>query len=106
MVRAVSRRPLPAEAPMRSQVSPRRICAGQSGTVTGVCLPALLFPPVSIIQPQLNTYLHLHVALTRRENGQRLGTLHKAMLFRNSGRIGYKVVSLFFAFKGLLTTNR
>ena len=44
MARAVSRRPLPAEAPMRSQVSPRRICAGHSGTVTLFFSQCLCFP--------------------------------------------------------------
>ena len=82
MARTVSRRRIPAEAPMRPQISPRRICAGQIGTVTGFFLPVLQFSPVSIIPPTL--HIHPHVAITRRKNVQRLGTLHKAMLFRNS----------------------
>jgi hypothetical protein len=38
MAQAVSRRPLTAEARVRSRVSPCGICGGQSGTGTG-------FPP-------------------------------------------------------------
>ena len=38
-----------------------------------VFLWVLSFYLVSIIPPVLHTYLHLHVALTRRMNGRKLG---------------------------------
>ena len=50
-------------------------------------LPALLFPPVSIIPPILHTHLHLHVPTTRRTNGRILQTNRRAMLFRKPARI-------------------
>jgi hypothetical protein len=53
-----------------------------------VFLPVLMFSPVSIIPPMLNTYLHLHVPVTRRTNARSLGTLQKVMLFRKLGSSG------------------
>ena len=44
MARAVSRRPLTAEARVRSRVSPCAICGGQSGTGTGFSLSTSVFP--------------------------------------------------------------
>jgi hypothetical protein len=44
MVQPVSRRPLTAEAQVRSRVSPYGICGGQSGTGTGFSQSTSLFP--------------------------------------------------------------
>jgi hypothetical protein len=53
MAQAVSRRPLTAEARVRSRFSPIGICDGQSGTGTG--FPQVLrFSPVSFIPPVLH----------------------------------------------------
>jgi hypothetical protein len=44
MAQAVSRRPLTAEALVRSRVSPHGICGGQSGTGTGFSASTSVFP--------------------------------------------------------------
>jgi hypothetical protein len=44
MAQAVSRRPLTAEAHVRSRVSPCEICVGQSGTGTGFSPSTSVFP--------------------------------------------------------------
>jgi hypothetical protein len=44
MAQAVSRRPLTAEARVRSRVGPCGICGGQSGTGTGFSPSTLVFP--------------------------------------------------------------
>jgi hypothetical protein len=44
-----------------------------------VSLPVLQFSPVSINPPMLHTHFQLHVALTRRPSGRRLGTSQKAI---------------------------
>jgi hypothetical protein len=49
MAQAVSRRPLTAEARVRSRVSPCEICGGQSGTGTGFFSELSVFPWCSII---------------------------------------------------------
>jgi hypothetical protein len=55
MAQAVSRRPLTAEAQVRSRLSPCGLCGGQSGTETG--FPRVLwFSPVSFI-PSVLHYL-------------------------------------------------
>jgi hypothetical protein len=48
MDQAVSRRPLAAEARIRSRVSPCGVCGGQSGTGTGFS-PSCRFSPVNFI---------------------------------------------------------
>jgi hypothetical protein len=50
MAQAVSRRPLTAEAWVRSQVSPCGICGGQRGTGTGFS-PSTSVVPVNFIPP-------------------------------------------------------
>lgn len=64
-----------------------------------VFLPALRFSPFSTIPPVLPT--HLHVALTR--TGEALDT--QKMLFRVSGRLDIKVLSLFSGFSRLIKTR-
>jgi hypothetical protein len=44
MAQAVSRRPLTAEARVRSSISPRGIYGGQSGTGTDFCPSTSVFP--------------------------------------------------------------
>ena len=44
MAQAVSRRPLTAEARLRSRVGPCGICGGQSGTGTGFSTSTPVFP--------------------------------------------------------------
>jgi hypothetical protein len=44
MTQAVTRRPLTAEARIRSRVSPCGICGGQSGTCTGFSPSTSAFP--------------------------------------------------------------
>jgi hypothetical protein len=56
MAQAVSRRPLTAEARVRSRVSPCGICGGQSGTGTGFSPSTLVFL-VNFIPPMLHAPL-------------------------------------------------
>ena len=65
-----------AESRARFQVSPCDICTGQSVNGTGFCPSTSVFP-VSFFPPLFHTYLHLHVALTRRTKGRSLGTLQE-----------------------------
>ena len=67
-----------AEARVRSQAGPSKICCVQSGTGTGFS-PVTSASPFSTIPPMLHTHLHLRAALTR-TNGQSLGTFQKAKL--------------------------
>jgi hypothetical protein len=47
-----------------------------------------------IIEPMLNTHVHLHVALTRGANGQSLGTFQNANAFGNREALDRKQLSL------------
>ena len=53
------------------------------------------FSPVSIIPSALQTHLHLHVALTRRKNGEAWRPSKKQRSFGNRGTLNRKVLSLF-----------
>jgi len=64
MAQAVRRRPLTAEAQVRSQVSPCDIGGGRSGTRTGFSFSTLCFP-CQYHCTNAASHLHLHVALTR-----------------------------------------
>jgi len=63
------------------------MCDGQVAMGASFLL-AFRFTLLSIIPPILHTNLQLNVALTRRTNGQSLGTFRKGMLNRKSGSIG------------------
>ena len=108
MARAVSRRPLLAEAPMRSQVSPRRICAGQSGNVTVLFSPSTSVFPVSIIPPTLHIHLHPHVALTRQKTGKGWEPCIQQCYFGTRGALDIKQCHSFSPLKGSsqLTVSR
>jgi hypothetical protein len=54
MAQAVSRRPLTAEARVRSRISPCGNCGEQSGTGTGFSPRVLRFSPVNFIPPVLH----------------------------------------------------
>jgi hypothetical protein len=82
---AVSRRPITAEARIRSEISRCEICDGQSvhwgrfsSEYFGFSLPVI--SPISLLS------LHLHVALTRTK-GRSLGTFQKVIPFRKSRSI-------------------
>jgi hypothetical protein len=70
MALAVSRRPLNAEARVRSRVSPCGICGGQSGTGTGFSPNTSVFPsqflsfgaPLHGKTEKNNNHLYLRVA--------------------------------------------
>jgi hypothetical protein len=54
MAQVVSRRPLTAEARVRSWVSSCGICGGKNGTGTGFCPSTSVFFPVNFIPPVLH----------------------------------------------------
>ena len=60
MAQAVIRRPLIAEAGVRSRVSP---CGKRSGTGTGFFLRVIELSPLTVIPRVLHSHLQLHVAL-------------------------------------------
>jgi len=78
-------------------VSPRATGGGQCGTGTGS------YPSISLLPFQYHssndTYsFHLHVAVTSRTKGRKLGTFQKALIFRKSGSTGYINARNFCAF--------
>lgn len=76
-----------AEVQVRSPISTCEIYGRQNG-VWQSFLRALRFSPASILPTMIHTYLHLHVAVTRRTKTRSLGTSRKAMLYRKSISIG------------------
>jgi hypothetical protein len=90
----------PAEARLRSRLSPRRICGGQSGTGTG-------FPPSTSAFP-----CHFHSTDAPQSSsstrylpqGQTCEAWEpcKQMLFRKSDSIGYKSTFIFFNWETLV----
>jgi hypothetical protein len=66
------RRPVLDPGPVSLRFVMGRVALGQ------VLLPAAQFSPVIVGPPVLHTCLHLHVALTRRTNGRKLGIFQKA----------------------------
>jgi hypothetical protein len=85
---------LPELSPWRPGVDSRlfhvRILVG-SVTLGQVFLRVLRVSPVNIIPPVIQTFLHLHVFLIRRTNGRSLGTLQRAMIFRESWSLRKKI---------------
>jgi hypothetical protein len=68
-----------------------------------VFLRVLPFYPVSIIPPMLHINLHLHTVLTRRTNGQSLGTFQKKECsFGKREDFLFDVAALEKAFLGIL----
>ena len=55
-----------------------------------VFVGSLRLSPVSINPPVVHTNFHLHVALTRRTKGRRIGTFRKGMLLGKSASIRQK----------------
>jgi len=79
-------RPVTSEARVRSQSVHVRFVV-EKKALGQVCLPVLLFSPVSVIPPMLHTH-HLHAALSRMTNGQSLGTFVKTKFYRKSRSTG------------------
>jgi hypothetical protein len=87
VVQAVSWPSVIAEVQVRSPISTCEIYGRQSGVWQGL-LRALRFSPASILPTVIHTYLHLHVALTRRTKTRSLESSRKAMLYRKPMSIG------------------
>jgi hypothetical protein len=68
-----------------------------------VLFPVLRFFP--IIPPVLHTHFHLHVAVTRKTKGRRLGTLQGAMCFRKQKALARKKI-IFYVPLDFITGNR
>jgi hypothetical protein len=100
MDQAVSLQLLTAEARVRFQVCPCKICGGQSVFRQGFFFRVRRVSLVNIIPPVLHTYLQLHVAVTSRAKGE-AGDLLKECSFGNRGALDRKVLSLilYFVFK-------
>jgi hypothetical protein len=65
-----------------------------------VYLRALHCSTVNIIPPLFPTYLHPHVARTRRPNGEAWEYLEKQFSFGNRGALHIKILKSFSIFKG------
>ena len=65
-----------------SQICLFEFCGANIGNGGQAFLRVFRFFPVSIIPPLLHTEIHVYAALTRRTNGQRLGSFQKVMFFR------------------------
>jgi hypothetical protein len=59
-----------------------------------VFLRILWLSPVRMFSPLLYAHFHLHVAVTSRTNGRRLGTLKKESSFANRVTLDIKVILL------------
>ena len=95
---AVSRRPLTADAPVRSQVSPRGICGGRSGTVTGPppCRVLLSAFPLSVFFHQCSLLIFIYTLLLS-GGGWSLGTFKQSNAVWYRGSTGLtSTFSLFF----------
>ena len=57
-------------------------------------LRLLLFSPVTTIPPTLHAHLHLHVSLNKRTDGRVLRIFLKALPFRKSDAIVYRLTSI------------
>jgi len=81
MVQVVSRRPLIADVPIRSQVSPYEICGRHSDTVTCLSLslsPSTSVSTVSTVPPFLHNH-HLRTVLSKGQAGGSLGGLEESI---------------------------
>jgi len=75
MAQTIRCRPITAETQVRCE-----ICGGQSNTES-------VFSPRFYFTLMFHPYLHLNVAVTR-TNSRSLGTLQKAMLYRQTWSVG------------------
>ena len=91
----VSLRPLTAEARFQCR-SAHFKCVAEKVALGHIFLRVLGFSPVYIIPPLLYTRLQLHVAVTRKENGRRLGTFQDVRLFWWAKRMKQKIAFTFF----------
>jgi hypothetical protein len=83
MAHAISRRPLTAEARIRSQVSQPQRCVDKE-VLGRVFLLVFRCAPVSIIPHFLVLDFHTHIALTQRTDGRILRTFHKSNALKKS----------------------
>jgi hypothetical protein len=84
MAQALSRRSVTAEACVRSPMRLREIYGKQSGTWAYI-FPSASVSPCQYHSTMLHTYL---VAVSGRTKERNMAIFHKAILFRNSGKVG------------------
>ena len=90
VAKAVSSRPLIAEARVRSHFSPCEICSGQSSIGEGFSSGTSVFPCQYHSTGALYSFPLTHYSY-RKDKRSKPGNLpKKAVLFRKSGSIGYK----------------
>jgi hypothetical protein len=87
MAQVVSRRPLAAEARVRSRVNPCGICGGQSGTGTDFSPSSSVFRCQYIISPSLSKLISSgHCLICQRKPAYTLGSDPPHLQKKNSGR--------------------
>ena len=81
MAQAISRKPLTAEAQVRSQESPCEICGGESGIGTGIFFPECLLLPLAVSSHQCSMLIIIYIFFYQKNKRTKPGNHTKAVFF-------------------------